>query len=481
MKRNELLRRDFFRILGISSTGVAVPGLLSSFKLPDYKAGESRSYRTIIEKVYHTRLIDTHEHLYDEKVRTAGGTYIEGKCNDWTMIMNHYLDSDMLSAGMSGTDYARFFEYGPTPLEKWKILEPWWLYIKNTGYGKAVELTISELYGIHELSATTVNEVQRKYEEFVKPGFYKQILKDKANIQSCQVNRWPLMKSEMPDFLMSDLDVSEMIAWPGNKKYAEPAHLSIDTLDDWHQVINWWFNKYAPIVVGIKIGLAYNRKLDFEMVEPQMAEKAYFRKINGAPVSNEDQKKLQDHLFWYVIKQATAKNLPVKIHTGYHAQWAGKTETMNLSNVRNNPLDICRLCDLSPDTRFVFFHIGYPYYEEMISIAKQFHNAYMDMCWAWILNPLAAKDFLKKYLVTAPANKIFTFGGDYLPVEPVLGHSIIAKNGIAMALGELVDEGYISMNDAMRYTDVLMHENAESFFDLENKSTVLKSFNWGKF
>jgi glucuronate isomerase len=150
MKNNELLRRDFFRILGITSTGIAIPTLFSSCKSPVQKAGDNKSFRTILEKIYNTPLIDTHEHLFDEKIRTAGGNYIEGKCNDWTMIMNHYLDSDMLAAGMSKEDYASFFKYGPSPQEKWKILEPWWLYIRNTGYGKAVELTIRELYGIKE-------------------------------------------------------------------------------------------------------------------------------------------------------------------------------------------------------------------------------------------------------------------------------------------------------------------------------------------
>jgi len=478
MTRTELLRRDFFRILGISGTGIAVPALLSSFKQEKRDIKGSKSFQTILEKTYSTPLIDTHEHLYDEITRTAGGKYIEGKCNDWTLIMNHYLDSDMLSAGMSKEDYARFFEYGPSPLEKWKILEPWWLFIRNTGYGKAVEITIRELYGIPELSSATVNELQQKFESMVKPGFYKYILKEKCNIQSCQVNHWPLLKSRMPDFLMSDLDVSQMIEWPGNNDLSESAHLHVNTLEDWHKVITWWFDQYGAYVTGIKIGLAYQRKLDFEKVDFPVAEKLFARKLNGEQISAEEQKKISDHLFWYVIGIATGKNLPVKIHTGYHAQWAGKTDRMNLYNVRNNAVDACRLCDLSPETRFVFFHICYPYYEEILTVAKQFHNANIDMCWSWIINPVAAKDFLKKYIVTAPVNKLFLFGGDYTPVEPVYGHSVIAKNGLAMALSELVEEGYISMNDALRYIDLLMHENAERFFQIEKKAALLKGFDW---
>jgi predicted TIM-barrel fold metal-dependent hydrolase len=284
----------------------------------------------------------------------------------------------------------------------------------------------------------------------------------------------------MPDFLMPDMDVSSLIEGPGNNEFGKTAGINVNTLEDWHKVINWWFDHYSAYVTGVKIGLAYRRKLDFELVDPAVAGGMFTRKFNGEQLSAEEQKKIDDHLFWYVIGQATRNNLPVKMHTGYHAQWAGKNDQMNLYNVRNNPVDVCRLCDLSPETRFVFFHIGYPYYEEMIAAAKQFQNANIDMCWSWIINPVAAKDFLKKYIVTAPVNKVFLFGGDYVPVEPVLGHSIIAKNGLALALSELVEEGYLSMKDALRYTDLLMHENAEKFFQLEKKSALLKNIDWEK-
>ncbi len=48
------------------------------------------------------------------------------------------------------------------------------------------------------------------------------------------------------------------------------------------------------------------------------------------------------------------------------------------------------------------------------------------MCWAWIVSPIASVNFLKQYLVTAPANKVLTFGGDYFSVEPVVGHAALA-------------------------------------------------------
>ena len=133
---------------------------------------------------------------------------------------------------------------------------------------------------------------------------------------------------------------------------------------------------------------------------------------------------------------------------------------MPLDRLIHNPGSAADLCRKAPDTRFVFMHICYPYYEELLAVAKQYTNAYVDMCWSWIINPVAAKDFLKKFLVTAPANKILTFGGDYIPVEPVLGHATIARRGIALALSELVEEGWLSLADAMDLIDPIMHNNA---------------------
>ena len=91
---------------------------------------------------------------------------------------------------------------------------------------------------------------------------------------------------------------------------------------------------------------------------------------------------------------------------------------------------------------------------------------------------MAAKDFLKKYLVTAPANKILTFGADYIPVEPVAGHAKIARHGIALALSELVEEGWMSSDRALELVEPLMNGNARRIFDLEKKTRVLKKVNW---
>ena len=208
--------------------------------------------------------------------------------------------------------------------------------------------------------------------------------------------------------------------------------------------------------------------IDYKPTPAEKVAEVFRKKAKSQSVGPEDQKALEDHLFWYAVRKATENKLPVKLHTGYYAGQNG----MPLSRLLHNPGSACDLCRAAPDACFVFMHICYPYYEELIAVAKQYTNAYVDMCWSWIINPIAAKDFLKKYLVTAPANKILTFGGDYLYVEQVLGHAIIARHGIALALSELVEEGWLRLNDALELVDPIMHGNARRIFRLADKGRL---------
>ena len=82
------------------------------------------------------------------------------------------------------------------------------------------------------------------------------------------------------------------------------------------------------------------------------------------------------------------------------------------------------------------------------------------------------------FIVPGPSNKVLTFGGDYIPVEPVLGHAIIVRRGIALALSELVEEKWISLDDALELTDNIMHTNARKIYKLKDKTTFLKSHRW---
>jgi len=462
MKPKDLKRREFFRYSAFGLTGATLAGMVPPRgpAAPDWKSSGRED--PLYQKVLATPLIDTHEHLMNESERIRAGKTIWEKANDWTFLLSHYFDSDLVVAGMSQADHDRFLSTALGPLEKWKLLEPFWPYVKHTGYGLNVRHTLKDVYGIDDLTGETVGRLEEAYHAAIKPGFYRRLLRDIGNIESCQVNLWPFLESEQPDLLMSDLHISGMIEDSWDPQYAREAGIDVKTLEDWHRVIDYWIKTYGKKAVAVKSTMAYQRDLDCVRTPPEEVEKAFLKKLNKEPMNPAEQKALEDHLFWHAVDRATEIGLPVKLHTGYYVGHGG----MPLRRVQGNPAAICELCRQSPETRFVLFHICYPYYEEMLSIAKHYPNTYMDMCWSWIINPLAAKDFLKKYLVTAPANKIFTFGGDYIPVELVPGHAAIARQGIAQALSELVEEGWMTLKEALSLTDLIMHENARKLYRL---------------
>ncbi len=478
-QKNQLSRRQTLQSIGGMSSAALLSSMIGTGTAVTH--GEDRAikgsiHETILKKVFDTPFIDTHEHLLEEKSRLAGAFGFWKKADDWSLLLSHYLDSDLLTAGMPQPTYDRFFSSQLDPLEKWNLLEPYWPAVKNTGYGQAVRIALRELYGVPELSGTTVKKVQTEYEKMRRPGFYKQILCELGKIESCQVNclSQPFGKSDMPALLMQDISIVGMFKGPDLSTFGKPTGIDARSLEDWYRVIDWWFQKYARYAVAVKSINAYNRDIDYEQIPAEKVQGLFKKQLEGEKITTAERKDLEDHLFWYAVKKATENNLPVKLHTGYYA---GQND-MPLGRLLHNAGSATDLCRRAAEARFVFMHICYPYYEEMIAVAKQYTNAYLDMCWAWIINPVAAKDFLKKYLVTAPANKLLTFGGDYIPVEPVLGHATIARRGIALALTELIQEGWLSTNDAMELVDPIMHENARRIFNLGEKRRILEAVKW---
>ena len=441
------------------------------------RSGDAR--KTISEHVFKAPLVDTHEHLIEEKQRLDGTTSSRVPCDDWALLFSHYLNSDLLVAGMPQADMNRFLSPKVEPAAKWKLIAPYWPAVKNTGYAQAVRIACRELYGVDDISAATVAKLQAGYEKTRRAGFYRRILCDLARIESCQVNSLTgeaFKESDMPTLLMQEISIVGMFAGPSFKQYAPATGIDVKALSDWHNVINWWFERYAKYAVAVKSQNAYSRDIDYARVPAEKAEPVFVKVLQKEPVSGDERKLLEDHLFWYAVEQATRHALPVKLHTGYYAG----QNSMPLGRLQHNPSSATDLCRLSPDTQFVFMHIAYPYYEEMLAVAKQWANAHVDMCWSWIISPVAAKDYFKKHLVTVPANKVLPFGGDYIPVEPVLGHATIARRGISQALFELVDEGWLTLNDALELVDMVMHGNARRIFRLAQKTEALKTVEWAK-
>jgi predicted TIM-barrel fold metal-dependent hydrolase len=236
--------------------------------------------------------------------------------------------------------------------------------------------------------------------------------------------------------------------------------LPVRTLDEGRQAIDWCFERYGRRAVATKNQNAYERRLDYAEVSAADAAPLFERLAAGQELAAGEQKAVEDHLWRYCVQRATDYGLPVKLHTGYFAG----SNYMQLDQVSRNLKDLSPIVAAYPQTKFVLMHIAYPYQDELVALAKQYTNVHVDLCWAWIVSPVATKNFVKEYLVTAPCNKLLAFGGDYFSVENVIGHARIARQGLAQALEELVSERWLTEDEALDLVEPLMRGNALALF-----------------
>lgn len=416
------------------------------------------------ELIDETPFIDTHEHLIEESLRLSGdpGSSRLFPCDDWALLFSHYLDSDLVSAGMPESDRERFLAPDVSSAEKYRLVAPYWERARHTGYAQAVRCTLQGLYGEDDLTEASYPRIAEKYRELVRPGFYRHILREKANLEHCQVNSLQriFMETEQPDLLPQDLSIVALGSGLDLRAVEEECGRTASTLEGWLEIIDWHFATYGPRAVAVKSQSAYQRRLSYERVDAGVAAPLFARHAAGEALDPGEMKTLQDFLMRYCIGKATERGLPVKLHTGYYAGY----RRMPLERVRLNAADLCPLLLDFPDTRFVLMHAGYPYQDEFIALAKHYPNVTIDLCWAWIINPAAGVRFVREFLLAAPASKLLTFGGDYIPVESVYGHSRIARKGLHQALSSLIEEGWLRAEEAPDLVRRLMNGNARELF-----------------
>ncbi len=421
----------------------------------------------ITRLVESTPIADTHEHIMEEKLRLepANGSRLD----DFAVLFSHYADSDLQVAGMPGKDFERAMTRGVPWEEKWRLIKPHYQASRNTGYIQAVKISVQKLYGEDDINDSTIGRINEKVHSLIKPGFTGHVVKEVANIDHCQVNSLGgkvFLETEHPDILLQDIGTPPLVGGWKDRKLWKEAGVEVKTIEDYHKLLDALFDRWAPKAVATKNQMNYGRRLDFEDVKAEEVADIFQRDLAGdkglAPGEN---KAIQDHLFNYCVRKATEHKLPVKLHCGYYAGHNG----MPLHRLMYNGGDMCDLLRRHPATRFVFMHINYPYENELTAICKHYTNAYADMCWAWIINPGASVRFLKEFLMAAPANKILTFGGDYLMVEGVVGHAAVARRGIAQALSELVEEGWLPEGDVEYVAKRIMVENARELFRIREK------------
>jgi predicted TIM-barrel fold metal-dependent hydrolase len=232
----------------------------------------------------------------------------------------------------------------------------------------------------------------------------------------------------------------------------------------------------------VKIGLAYQRTIDFEKVTYAQAEEVFNRIYRtrtfgrkevmpypGRPIAAyapqgigfEEAKPFQDYVVHRIIHLAEKYGLPVQIHTGMHE---GNENIIGNSD----PTLVTNLLREYQRVKFDIFHAGYPYARELAVLAKNFPNVYPDLCWVHAISPTAARAILSEWLDLIPSNKILAFGGDYRFVEGTYGHLALARRNVVSVLEEKVSCGEVELRKVPYLASRMLRENARDFYCLKN-------------
>ena len=273
--------------------------------------------REIRQDLDAVRLIDTHEHLDTEQEFAAQHV-------DFGRLFLHYANCDLISAGCPPKDMERIqLDRQMSPSDKWRLMAPYWEYMKDTGYGRCLEVAIRDLYGLDGLSAETVEPLSERMAASRRKGFYRQVF-DKAGIAVALWNRLdrlgPIPRMWTPEYDRT-LFIQDML-WPADMSmdpaWREGWGREILCLDDYLGAIEERFAAYAAQASALKIGLAYIRPLVFEDRAKGEIEPLFNRVLNsgwernvGMP-SLEELRAIQDYLLHFCLRQCAKYELTVK-------------------------------------------------------------------------------------------------------------------------------------------------------------------------
>lgn len=209
--------------------------------------------------------------------------------------------------------------------------------------------------------------------------------------------------------------------------------------------------KHQEGCVALKCATAYERGLDFYPVSKERAEAA-LHKI-PSELTQENIADFQSYVFYKLCEIAAKEDLPFQIHTGL-----GQLENTRAINLTKAIKD-------HPETKFVLFHLSFPYFDDVISLAHNHPNVYPDICWVPLLSYNTAIDAINKLLDTVNTDKL-CWGCDTWTVEESYGAILAMAYCLSTALAERVQEGFMREERAFEICRRIMYSNAKTLYKL---------------
>jgi len=199
--------------------------------------------------------------------------------------------------------------------------------------------------------------------------------------------------------------------------------------------------------VALKLASAYERGLDYIPASKKQAS-AVFEK--SKPAEN-DINAFQSYVVNEACKTAARLDIPLQIHTGL-----GRL-------IKSNAIHLREMIAQNPQTKFVLFHIGYPWTDDVCGMVHSLPNVYPDLCWLPLISTHAAARAINELLDVGCADKLF-WGCDTWTSEESYGALLAMRHALISALEFRMDEGLCTLDEAVELMDNVMYNNPKALY-----------------
>ncbi|MGC9520964.1 MAG: amidohydrolase family protein [Anaerolineae bacterium] len=408
-------------------------------------------------------IVDCHDHSYE-----CGPEYED----PLEMVTSGYFLSDVHSAS-SDADIAAIQDKVRPLEERWPIFERAWKRTCHTGYAQVTRRVLKEFYGEDALTLEALHRVKEKMVDLTDRWTFEGIL-EKAKIAGRIIDAFPDVRKVLDGTLemtprgylaISLPQYHDIRSYDNVMQRMKPLGRRVTSLDEYLAGCREIFEGHKAYgAVTFKDQSAYTRPIDYGNPTRSEAE-AIFNSFMEDPRRSasypDGVKPLDDYLFHAFMRMARDMDLPVQIHTGHMAGIRNEI-------TKTNAVGLTRVIELHRDVRFDLLHANWPYGGELLFLGKNYPNVSLDFCWANIIDPVYCQNLFKQVLSAVPHGKVHGYGSDFGGhADRAWAHASIARDNIAIALSDMVQMSYLTLDEAKDVAYAWLFGNANEFFRLD--------------
>ncbi len=406
-------------------------------------------------------IVDAHEHLWAEKDHVA-------RRFSWFDFLLPYTVSDLISCGVPMA-WAMMNEITPEEAAaRWVTVKKLWPLIKHGAYARCSVMAAKHFVGVNDFTDDTIPQMTEYLNKVNTPGIYERMLTKKCNIHwvlNQNMNRDPhsiTQRDPQPAFIHGCYTMFLALLPQLVKEYVQANPKA--ELEDYCQQLKQQIimaKKNGAKLVKMCTSIGLYRKLDWQNAslrfrelrnKPEIADT-----VSGRPDLMDEGLGFSGEVCNRILELLPEIGLPVAFHTGV---WMDAT--------KRSPDHLFHIIERHPAVQFDVYHMGIPWMASCAYLGKNFPNAYLNLCWAHMVNPVQVVNQFEEWMEVLPLSKIFAFGGDTHLTPPIVwAHQQMTQQNLAEVLSRVIEKGKMGRPEAEFALRLWFTDNPKRFYGLD--------------